>query len=44
MVLYHHERYDGKGYPKGLSGEEIPLISHIMAVADSRGCPISEIT
>ncbi|WP_333656954.1 HD domain-containing phosphohydrolase [Tissierella praeacuta] len=34
-VLYHHERYDGKGYPKGLKGEEIPLISRIITIADS---------
>ena len=34
-ILYHHERWDGKGYPKGLSGEEIPLEARIMAVADS---------
>lgn len=31
---YHHERYDGKGYPKGLKGEEIPMIGRIIAVAD----------
>lgn len=35
IVLYHHERYDGKGYPKGLSGTEIPLFARIMAIADS---------
>ena len=34
-ALYHHERYDGKGYPKGLSGEEIPLIARMICVADS---------
>ena len=34
-VLYHHERYDGKGYPEGLKGEEIPLIARIICVADS---------
>lgn len=34
-VLYHHERYDGKGYPKGLKGDEIPLISRIINVADA---------
>ena len=33
-VLYHHERYDGSGYPKGLKGEEIPLFGRIIAVAD----------
>jgi HD-GYP domain-containing protein (c-di-GMP phosphodiesterase class II) len=32
---YHHERYDGKGYPDGLAGEEIPKIARIIAVADS---------
>lgn len=34
-ALYHHERYDGKGYPAGLSGEEIPVIGRIICVADS---------
>lgn len=34
-VLYHHERYDGLGYPAGLKREEIPLLSRIIAVADS---------
>lgn len=32
---YHHERYDGKGYPEGLKGEDIPLIARIICVADS---------
>lgn len=32
---YHHERYDGNGYPAGLKGEEIPLFARIIAVADS---------
>ncbi len=32
---YHHERYDGKGYPNGLKGEEIPLSARIIAVADT---------
>lgn len=35
VVLYHHERFDGSGYPKGLKGEEIPLMSRILAVADA---------
>ena len=35
IILHHHERYDGKGYPDGLSGERIPLGARIMAVADS---------
>ncbi|HEX5273452.1 MAG TPA: HD domain-containing phosphohydrolase, partial [Gemmataceae bacterium] len=34
-VLYHHERWDGKGYPDGLQGEAIPLLARILAVADS---------
>lgn len=33
-VRYHHERYDGKGYPAGLSGKEIPFHARILAVAD----------
>ena len=32
---YHHERYDGKGYPEGISGENIPLLARIIAVADA---------
>ena len=32
---YHHERYDGKGYPEGLAGTDIPRIARIIAVADS---------
>lgn len=32
---YHHERYDGKGYPEGLKGENIPYIARVIAVADS---------
>lgn len=32
---YHHERYDGRGYPEGLAGEEIPEIARIIAVADA---------
>ncbi|GBC63511.1 HD-GYP domain-containing protein [Desulfonema ishimotonii] len=35
IVLYHHERFDGLGYPDGLRGERIPLESRIIAVADA---------
>ena len=35
FVKYHHERFDGKGYPEGLSGENIPYVARIAAVADS---------
>ena len=34
MAAYHHERWDGKGYPEGLHGEVIPLSARVMAVAD----------
>jgi len=34
-VLYHHERWDGNGYPEGLKGKDIPLLARIVAVADS---------
>lgn len=34
-AMFHHERYDGKGYPNGLAGEEIPLIARIICVSDA---------
>lgn len=34
-AMYHHERYDGKGYPKGLKGDEIPLVARIIGIADA---------
>lgn len=34
-VRFHHERYDGNGYPAGISGEDIPIFSRIIAVADA---------
>lgn len=34
-LKYHHERYDGQGYPEGLKGEQIPISSRIIAIADT---------
>lgn len=41
-VLSHHERWNGKGYPRGLSGEEIPLVARIITVADAYEAMTSE--
>jgi HD-GYP domain-containing protein (c-di-GMP phosphodiesterase class II) len=41
-ILHHHERYDGSGYPSGLKGDNIPLISRVIAVVDSYRAMISE--
>ncbi len=41
-ALYHHERWDGKGYPKGLNGEAIPLAARIVSVADAYIAMINE--
>ena len=35
LILTHHERWDGHGYPKGLAGDEIPLLARILSVADA---------
>lgn len=35
VVRHHHERFDGQGYPDGLAGEQIPVLSRIIALADS---------
>jgi len=43
-VLHHHERWDGKGYPEGLSGESIPMVSRIIAVADAYDAMTSDRT
>lgn len=40
-VLSHHERYDGKGYPNGIKGKEIPLLGRILAVCDSFDAMVS---
>jgi len=41
-VLYHHEAWDGRGYPTGLKGEEIPLSARILTVADVYGVLTSQ--
>ena len=41
-VVSHHERYDGKGYPRGIKGEEIPFLGRILAVCDSFDAMISK--
>jgi len=35
VILYHHERWDGRGYPEALAGEKIPLLSRIITIVDS---------
>ena len=40
-IYYHQERWDGSGYPEGLSGEEIPMASRIIAVAESYAAMMS---
>lgn len=40
-VLSHHERYDGKGYPNGIKGKEIPILGRILAVCDSFDAMVS---
>lgn len=35
IIKFHHERYDGKGYPEGLAGEDIPLLARIVSVVDT---------
>ena len=42
VILYHHERYDGSGYPVGLVGEAIPLLSRIICAADSYSAMVSD--
>lgn len=42
VLLYHHERWDGKGYPRGLKGEEIPLLSRIISIIDSYDVMMNE--
>ncbi len=35
IIRYHHERYNGTGYPEGLAGEQIPILARVLAMADS---------
>ena len=42
IILYHHERYDGKGYPAGLKGDQIPLLARICSVADAFDAMVSD--
>jgi response regulator RpfG family c-di-GMP phosphodiesterase len=42
VALYHHERWDGKGYPKGIPSQELPLITRIVAVVDVFDALVSE--
>jgi len=44
LIRYHHERFDGKGYPDGLSGEEIPLGARMISLAESFDCITSDCT
>jgi len=41
-ALYHHERWDGTGYPRGLKGAEIPYLARILAVVDAFGAMTSD--
>ncbi len=42
IILNHHERFDGKGYPRGLSGEAIPLPARVFSIADSFDAMVSD--
>ncbi len=42
IILNHHERFDGKGYPRGLRGEEIPLSARVFSIADAFDAMISD--
>lgn len=42
IIYFHHERYDGSGYPDGLKKDEIPLLARILAVADAYDAMLSE--
>jgi HD-GYP domain-containing protein (c-di-GMP phosphodiesterase class II) len=42
IIAAHHERFDGSGYPLGISGDEIPMISRIVSVADAYSAMVSD--
>ena len=42
IAMYHHEKWDGTGYPKGLAGEEIPLLARLMSIIDVYDALVSE--
>ena len=42
MVLCHHERWDGKGYPRGLKGKDIPVLSRIIAIVDAYDAMVND--
>jgi HD-GYP domain-containing protein (c-di-GMP phosphodiesterase class II) len=42
VIIHHHERYDGSGYPDRLKGEDIPFLSRVLSVADAFYAMISE--
>ncbi len=42
IILYHHEKYDGKGYPFGLKGDKIPLLARIVSLTDAFDAMVSD--
>lgn len=44
IMYYHHERYDGKGYPTGIKGKQIPLLARILSICDSFDAIVSKRT
>ena len=44
IMYYHHERYDGKGYPKGISGKQIPFLARVLSICDCFDAIVSKRT